>query len=142
MVVPFVFNPQVRPLWRSALSYVYRFIINTTFLVNFNYTNGTVLYRKSVLEGLSNRNPSFFFQTDILIRSTKRGYLFAEVPYLLGTRGSGDSKAVSYPSLIKVIKGYLKLVQDFYFKKEWKSGQPVEKNTSTAQRHESSKKGG
>ena len=60
MVIPFVFNPQVRPLWRSALSFIYRFIINTTFLVNFNYTNGTVLYRKTVLEALSIRNQSFF----------------------------------------------------------------------------------
>jgi dolichol-phosphate mannosyltransferase len=140
MVIPFVFNPQVRPLWRSALSFVYRFIINTTFLVNFNYTNGTVLYRKTILEALSIRNQSFFFQTDILIRSVKRGYLFAEVPYCLGTRGSGDSKAVSYPSLIRVIKGYLRLLKDFYFNKEWNTKQPFAENTSTAQRYKSSQK--
>jgi dolichol-phosphate mannosyltransferase len=140
MVIPFVFNPQVRPLWRSALSFVYRFIVNTTFLVNFNYTNGTVLYRKTVLEALSIRNQSFFFQTDILIRSAKRGYLFAEVPYCLGTRGSGDSKAVSYPSLMRVIKGYLRLLKDFYFNKEWNTRKPFAENTSTAQRYKSSPK--
>ena len=140
MVIPFVFNPQVRPLWRSALSFVYRFIINTTFLANFNYTNGTVLYRKSILEGLGIRNTSFFFQTDILVRSVKRGYLFAEVPYSLGTRGSGDSKAVSYPSLIRLMKGYLRLLRDFYFNKEWNTKQPFAENTSTAQRYKSSQK--
>ena len=141
MVIPFVFNPQVRPWWRSALSYVYRVIINTTFLVNFNYTNGTILYRKSVLEELSNRNQSFFFQTDILIRSVKRGYLFAEVPYCLGMRGAGDSKAISYPSLINVIKGYLRLMRDLYFSKEWTSDQSFAENTSTSQRNESPKEG-
>ncbi|MCK5160014.1 MAG: glycosyltransferase family 2 protein, partial [Candidatus Aureabacteria bacterium] len=49
IVVPFVFNKEVRSLFRNALSFVYRFIINTTFLVNLNYTNGTILYRKSIL---------------------------------------------------------------------------------------------
>ena len=134
IVVPFVFNPQVRPWWRSALSFAYRFIVNTTFLVNFNYTNGTILYKKSVLEELSYRDQSFFFQTDILIRSVKRGYLFAEVPYSLGTRGSGDSKAISYPSLFMVIKGYCQLVKDFYFKKKVNFDNSVAENTSTAKR--------
>lgn len=117
MVIPFIFNKEVRPLLRNTLSFIYRFIINTTFAVNFNYTNGTVLFRKSILKELDCRSHSFFFQTDILIRTVKKGYLFAEVPYRLGLRRDGISKAVNFPSLIRVIKGYLRLVNDYYFKK-------------------------
>ncbi len=116
IVIPFVFNKEVRSLFRNALSFIYRFIINSTFLVYFNYTNGTILYRKSILEELDCRNTGFFFQTDILIRLVKRGYLFAEVPYKLSVRKEGRSKAVSFPSLLQVIKGYFQLVQDIYFK--------------------------
>ena len=53
-----------------------------------------------------------FFQTDILVRAVKGGYLFAEVPYRLGARSSGVSKAVSFPSFMQVVKGYLRLVRD------------------------------
>jgi glycosyltransferase involved in cell wall biosynthesis len=117
IVIPFIFNKEVRSVFRNALSFIYRFIINTTFFVNFNYTNGTVLYRKSILKELDYRSNSFFFQTDILIRTVKRGYLFAEIPYSLNLRTGGMSKAVTFPSLIKVVKGYLNLLRDYYFKK-------------------------
>lgn len=118
IVIPFIFNKEVRPIFRNALSFFYRFIINSTFLVNFNYTNGTILYRKSILGGLDCRSKGFFFQTDILIRSVNKGYLFAEVPYKLGVRKKGVSKAISFPSLYQVVKGYLRLVKDYYFGKD------------------------
>ncbi|MDP2939106.1 MAG: glycosyltransferase family 2 protein [Candidatus Omnitrophota bacterium] len=120
IVIPFIFNREVRPIFRNILSLIYRVIINTTFLVNFNYTNGTVLYRKSILDGIDHKSSGFFFQTDILIRAVKTGYLFAEVPYKLRKRIGGVSKAVTFPSLIQVIKGYLKLVKDYYSKKDKK----------------------
>ena len=117
IVIPFVFNKEKRSLIRNGLSFIYRFIINTTFLVYFNYTNGTVLYRRSILTDLKFRSSGFFFQTDILIRSVKKGYLFAEVPYKLGARNEGVSKAVTFPGLLQVIKGYLRLVKDIYLDK-------------------------
>lgn len=115
IVIPFIYNKEVRPIFRRMLSSVYRFIINATFLVSFNYTNGTVLYRKTILKELKHRSKGFFFQTDILIRAIKRGYLFAEVPHRLGFRNDGISKAISFPSLMQVIKGYLRLLKDIYF---------------------------
>lgn len=136
IVIPFVFNKQVRSLFRNALSFVYRFIINTTFLVYFNYTNGTVLYRKSILQELRNRSTGFFFQTDILVRSVKRGYLFAEVPYRLGLRSTGVSKAVSFPSFLQVIRGYLRLVKDIYFPERGRAGIPFVQDSLTAKRHD------
>lgn len=118
IVIPFIFNKEARSVFRNALSYFYRFIINTTFGVNFNYTNGTVLFRKSLLNELKTRSYGFFFQTDILIRTVKKGYLFAEVPYRLGLRKEGISKAISFPSLLNVMKGYLRLVSDYYFNQQ------------------------
>ena len=114
IVIPFLYNREVRPLFRNILSFIYRFIINTTFFVNINYTNGTVLYRKGILLELNSRNTGFFFQTDILIRSVKEGYLFAEVPYKVRTRDGGKSRAVTFPSFIQVIKGYFRLVKNVY----------------------------
>lgn len=120
MVVPFVYNKYVRSRIRNILSFMYKTVINCTFGASFNYTNGTVLYRKSILKDLSYRSHSFFFQTDVLIRLAKRGYLFAEVPYSLGLRKAGRSKAVSFLSLLQIFSGYLSLVRDIYFKNESK----------------------
>ena len=129
IVIPFIFNKQARSLWRNGLSFAYRFIINTTFLVYFNYTNGTVLYRKSVLKTLDYRSTGFFFQTDILIRLVRHGYLFSEVPYRLGMRRGGVSKAVSFPSLWQVVKGYSRLTRDQYFHKHAAERYPADSQT-------------
>jgi glycosyltransferase involved in cell wall biosynthesis len=135
ILVPFVFNKQVRSLFRNALSFVYRFIINTTFLVQFNYTNGTVVYRKKLLEELDFHSEGFFFQTDLLIRLVKRGYLFAEVPYRLYARAHGVSKAVTFPSLMRVVKGYLRLVRDIHFRNPSKTEGTFATNSLTARRY-------
>jgi len=134
IIIPFVFNKEVRSLFRNGLSFVYRFIINSTFAVYFNYTNGTVLYRTSILKEIPFRSMGFFFQTDILIRTVKKGYLFAEVPFRLGVRRQGSSKALTFPSLINVVKGYLRLVRDFYFAKQIKPSAVFSSDSSTAER--------
>ena len=114
IVIPFIYNKESRSLFRNFLSYAYRFIINSTFVTHLNYTNGNVLYRASILRGLKHRNTSFFFQTDILIRLIKSGYLFAEVPYRIRVREGGKSSAVTFPSFFRVVKGYFYLVGSVY----------------------------
>ncbi len=123
IAIPFVYNKEARSMYRRILSYVYRTIINFTFITNLNYTNGTILYRTAILTELEYRSSSFFFQTDIIIRLIKKGYLHAEVPYRIEQRNDGISTAVSFPSLIQVIKGYIKLVIDQYMYKDTSSHQ-------------------
>lgn len=117
IVVPFVFNREIRSFLRKIVSSFFVSIINATFNVNFTYTNGTVIYRKSALKEISYRCSGFFYQTDILVRLAKRGFLFAQVPYKLGIRAGGGSTALTLRSLRKVIRGYLRLVRDIYFNK-------------------------
>ena len=112
IVVPFVFNRAARSPWRVLLSRLFRLIVNASFGTHFNYTNGTCLYRRSILKDLGSREPGFFYQTDILVRLARRGYLFAEVPYRLGGRHAGRAKAVSWASLKQVVRGYARLLGD------------------------------
>lgn len=120
IVVPFAYNKHVRSFFRNALSCIYLNIINLTFGTHFNYTNGTALYRKSILKGLNRRSYGFFFQADILIRLVKRGYLFAEVPYRLGTRKASGSKAVTFSNFLHIVKDYIILAKDIYIGRERK----------------------
>ena len=103
-VVPFVFNKETRPFFRRFLSSLYNFIIRVSFSINLNYTNGTILCRRTVLKSLEHRSNGFFLQTDILVRIIKKGYLFAEVPHKLNLRKSGSSKAIKISSLICLVR--------------------------------------
>jgi glycosyltransferase involved in cell wall biosynthesis len=115
MVVPFVFNREVRSFSRRLLSIVYREIIKASFGLSLNYMNGTVMYRKAVFAGIELRNGGFFYQTELLIKTIRRGHLYAEVPYALSRRGSGDSSATTFRSLMKVARGYVATFAEIHF---------------------------
>jgi glycosyltransferase involved in cell wall biosynthesis len=117
IVIPFIFNRNVRSLSRNVLSRIYLLIINNSFFTSLNYANGNTMFRKTLLKEIRHRCSGFFFQTDILIRLIKRGYLFAEIPCKLKKREKGKSKAVGWGSLAEVIKGYTNLLADVYLKR-------------------------
>ncbi|HNQ35365.1 MAG TPA: glycosyltransferase family 2 protein [bacterium] len=125
LVVPFIYNRQVRSTARNRISSLYRWIINVSFRVNFRYTNGTVLYRRSVLRDLELRSRGFFYQTELLVKLVRRGYLYAEVPCRLGARSTGRSKALTLASLRKVAAGYLALMREVYFRGAGPAPEPV-----------------
>lgn len=114
MVVPFVVNKNVRPFSRRILSMLFTKIINFSFRTSFKYTNGTVIYRTSVIKDIVCRSNGFFFQAETLIRLAKKGALAAEVPYFLSERKGGESKAVKFSSFIKVCGDYIRLLRDIY----------------------------
>ena len=132
-IVPFVYNKAVRSRLRNAISFLFRTIVNTSFAVNFNYTNGTVMYRRQVLEELNYHCTSFLFTTDILVRLSRRGYLFAEVPYCLRQRSAGRSRALTFRSLTRVMLGYLRLFYDSYLHPHHPV--PLAAESATAHRH-------
>lgn len=117
MVVPFIINKNIRPLFRRFLSFLFLTLVNFSFFTNFQYTNGTVLYRRSVLEQIRPKSRGYFFQTEILIKLAKRGYLFAHVPCKLGKRKEGESKAIKISSLFQILKDYFKVLLEHYFTK-------------------------
>ncbi len=128
MVVPFIYNKaEARGFIRNLISGIFCFIINKTFGQSFKYHNGTTIYRRVILTDVGYKSTGFFFQAELLTRLAKKGYLFAEVPCSLGKREKGSSKALSFSSLLKVIKGYMLLLKDIYFSKDfYKHGMPAQ----------------
>lgn len=114
IVVPFVYNKDVRSLNRRILSLVYRGIINLSFGMSLNYMNGTVMYRRCVFDNITLKCKGFFYQTELLIKCLRDGYLYAEVPYALRQRGKGISKATTFRSLRKIAKDYITTLIDVY----------------------------
>jgi len=117
IVVPYAYNKEIRGPFRNYLSKLYKGIINLSFGMILNYMNGMVIFRRSILQDVKLNSSGFFFMTELLIKTIKHGYLYAEVPYALKKRGAGDSKALSVNSLIKVIFGYTRMLLSVYFTK-------------------------
>lgn len=134
IVVPFFFNTEIRDTKRRILSSIYRFIINVSFGVNLNYTNGTVLYRRDILSSTIISSQGFLYQAEILVKLIRQGYLFAEVPCILTKRLSGKSKATSFKSLVDVIKSYLKLIHHIHILRV-DSKKSIEKLSKTSVSH-------
>lgn len=114
IVIPFIYNQNVRTWKRRMISKFYKGIINFSFGMLLNYMNGSVMYRKSVLQNIELKSSGFFYQTELLIKSIKSGYLYAEVPCALKQRMSGESKALTFKSLRKVTCGYLSTMAAVY----------------------------
>ncbi|MBH30597.1 MAG: hypothetical protein CMG71_01230 [Candidatus Marinimicrobia bacterium] len=114
IIIPYVYNKETRSWNRRLLSKVYKAIINLSFGMILNYMNGTVIFRKSILKDVKLKSGGFFFQTELLIKTIKQGYLYAEVPYALSLRDSGQSKALSFKSLCKVMFGYIGMFFSVY----------------------------
>jgi glycosyltransferase involved in cell wall biosynthesis len=110
IIVPFIHNVEVRSVTRRVVSSLYRFIINMSFGMNLNYTNGTVIYNTSVIRQITPRATGFFYQAEILVRLIRAGYLYAETPHFLSQRASGRTKALTLRSFFKVARDYLGLV--------------------------------
>lgn len=117
VVVPFMVGNSIRSLKRRVISKVYRSIVNLSFGLTLNYTNGNVMYRSSILKSIKTHSRSFFFQTEILVYILKSGYLYAEIPVKLNSEDSESSSALKIKSIVKVIFDYLRLLYRITIKK-------------------------
>ncbi len=112
IIVPFAVNRGVRSFGRRLLSSTFLVLINLTFGMHLNYTNGNVIYRRRLLAGMDLRSDGFFFQTEALITAIRRQHgIHCEVPVHLTPRRDGTSKALSLRSLLQVATDYLRLVR-------------------------------
>lgn len=114
IIVPFIHNVEVRSIGRRLISSLYRFIINVSFGMNLNYTNGTVAYNRAILDGVTLKSSGFLYQAELLIKLIRAGYLYAETPHFLSRRGSGKTKALTLKSFMQVTGGYLNLIWEIH----------------------------
>jgi len=116
MVVPFLVNKEIRSKSRRFLSDLFLLIINFSFGTSFNYTQGTVILKKRIFDVVNQKSNGFFFQTECLVKASKAGFTFAEVPYRGRGKLKSHSKATSLKSLVAVSLGYLRLLYEVYLK--------------------------
>jgi glycosyltransferase involved in cell wall biosynthesis len=135
IIVPFIMNIMVRNYTRRLLSSIYKFIINNSFGLSLNYTNGTVIYNRSILKSVNLETTGFFYQSELLIKLIRAGYFYSECPHILSKRSSGDSKALKFNSWVVVISSYLKLFINIHIlRKHGRTDLEIDKNSATFKR--------
>jgi dolichol-phosphate mannosyltransferase len=134
VIIPFVFNHEARKLGRRIVSKIYKSIINLTFGILLNYMNGTVVYRRQALRSISLHSTGFFYQTELLIKAIRKGYLYAEVPCALRQRKGGVSKALSLKSLVRLSRDYLVTLVSVFTDPESTLGKGLHPDTATYRR--------
>lgn len=118
LIIPFFVNKNKRNHFRRVISFLFTNIINLTFGLSLNYTNGTIIYPRKELIKINSKSKGFLFQVEILVKLIKKGLSFAEVPVKLNSRLSGKSKAIKFKTFINVCFDYLVLINDIFFKKK------------------------
>jgi hypothetical protein len=135
IIVPFIYNIEIRSRFRRVVSSLYRFIINVSFGMNLNYTNGTVIYNCAILEDIHLESKGFFYQAELLIKLIRRGYLYAETPHFLADRRSGKTKALTLRSMRDVMAAYLRLAFEVHIlRSSGAAGLPLHQASATYRR--------
>lgn len=112
LVVFYVTNRGVRSWKRRALSRLYVRAVNVLFGTRFCYTNGTNVFRTSVVRDLGIRTGGFAYQTEALVKAVRSGVEFVQVGIELQRRESGRSTAVSWKNLCSVTAALARLWWD------------------------------
>jgi len=115
IIIPYTANVKERSVLRQLLSRSYMAIIRTSFSLTLRNTNSNVIYRRSTLEGLKLTSTGFFFQTEALTKTIRKGCSYREVPIAVSPRLSGSSKALTLRSFGSVVRDFFQLLFDVYF---------------------------
>lgn len=107
LIVAYVTNPEARPFLRQCLSQVYTFLINLLFCQHLRYYNGAcVIARKTLLPILNKPfSGGFSVPMEIMIRLLRQGASYHEVGIENIPRRHGKSAAISWKTLVDVIRG-------------------------------------
>jgi len=110
IIIPFVLNREIRSINRRLLSSIYRFIINISFGMNLNYSNGTVIYKRKLLQDIELISEGFFYQAELLIRLIRSGNSYCEIPHIIKQNSpERKSRATTIKSFINLTISFCKV---------------------------------
>lgn len=102
LVVFYVTNTHVRPLFRRVLSRCYVWIVNALFGTRFRYTNGQNIFRTDVPRGFRICTNGFAYQTEAVVKAVYSGVDYVQVGIRIKRREFGASKALSWKNFKSV----------------------------------------
>lgn len=116
LVMCYFLNREIRGRLRNLLSTVFGQIYTLAFGLYVEYINGPAVYETQRLQDLELISDRFSIPTEINVKLLRKGASFAEIPDYRET-GADGSTAMTWKSLIEVIRVFLHLFATVHFKK-------------------------
>ncbi len=109
IVIPVLKAGPTRPLLRRITSRLFTIIVNFLFGLKINYYNGAVVHRADLLKKITIRTNSFAYQAEALVKLSRLGCSYVEVPYSSATYDGLFSYAMRPKNLLAVLKTLVSL---------------------------------
>ena len=100
---------QARSGARNFVSGLYVRVVNLMFNTRFRYTNGTNIFRTSLLRRIAITTNGFSYQTEAVVKALRSGANFIDVGIRIKPRGGGRSKAISFRNVRLVVSALARL---------------------------------
>ncbi|MQF69491.1 glycosyltransferase family 2 protein [SAR202 cluster bacterium AD-804-J14_MRT_500m] len=104
IIVPYVLNPEVRPMTRRLLSKAFVATINILCGLSLQYFNGTCAIRRNAIQAINLDTHGFAYMAATLVRLLKLGYTYQEVGIELDKPKGGSSKAFMPRNIAQVLR--------------------------------------
>lgn len=105
IIVPYTFNPWIRPLRRRILSVIYTAFCNCMFGMHLRYFNGACFFRRALLDRVQMSTNSPAYMAEILIQLIKKyGVSYVEIPMFIRQRSYGTSSVVTWKNVWLIAK--------------------------------------
>jgi len=101
-----------RPWLRRVLSRTYTMALNTAFGFNLTYFNCVTIFRAEQLKTLQPRSSGFSIFAEVLVRLLDQGHGYVEVPLIARERSAGESKALRFSNIRRVVSSMAMLFWD------------------------------
>ena len=104
IIIPYITNPEVRPLKRRAISKAFVILTNLVSGCRLHYYNGTVLHKTKKIRQCEIQTNGFGYSAEALVKLIRQGCSYFEVGVELAKRPKGHSKALKWDNIIAVAR--------------------------------------
>lgn len=110
VIVPYTFNPWIRPLHRRVLSVIYTALWNAVFGMHLRYFNGACFFRRKLLDCVIMSTNSPALMAEILVQLVKQHDVsYVEIPMFIRQRDYGTSSVLNWKNIWLIARTFVVL---------------------------------
>lgn len=118
IIIPFPVNSEIRSKFRQITSKSFTSLVNLLAGLQVRYYNGTVVHRRSLIQGCPIRSKGFAYQAKVLVYMIYNGASYQSVPVKLNQNKTRASSAFRLNNFISVGRALIQIAFFRFFRKD------------------------
>ena len=115
IIIPYTFNPWVRPWYRWILSVTYTAFFNIIFNLRLRYFNGPCFFNRQLLKDVTMSTNGPAYMAEILVQLVKKGVPYVEVPMYIRVRDYGQTSVLKWKNVYLIAETIIRLFFRLHF---------------------------